>query len=207
LSKARLTTSTKASTKASASAATDSRERALDVAEKLFAERGYQGITMRDIGDAITMKHASLYYHFAGGKEEIYIKVTERALEKHKVGLQKAIAEKKSLSEKLNAAARWFFSQPAMDTMRMVRADLPQISKKSATRLIEKTFESTMLPVVAALEEARANKTIRQANFILISGAFLSSIQALQDSHLYTPTPKETLARELIDVLLNGLNP
>ena len=46
----------------------DSTQRVLDVAERLFMDRGYSAITLRDIADELGMKQASLYYHFPGGK-------------------------------------------------------------------------------------------------------------------------------------------
>ena len=48
------------------------RERVLDVAEALFAERGLARVTMREIAHAACMRHASLYHHAPGGKEQLY---------------------------------------------------------------------------------------------------------------------------------------
>jgi AcrR family transcriptional regulator len=50
----------------------DSTQRVLDVAEGLFIDRGYHAITLRDIADELGIKQASLYYHFPGGKEELF---------------------------------------------------------------------------------------------------------------------------------------
>ncbi len=45
---------------------TDTRERILDAALDLMSERGYGGVTIRDIADAVGIKGASLYKHFKG---------------------------------------------------------------------------------------------------------------------------------------------
>ena len=55
------------------------RDRILDTAEALFAERGFAGTAVRDIASAIDLTAASLYNHFSG-KEALYAAVLERGL-------------------------------------------------------------------------------------------------------------------------------
>jgi AcrR family transcriptional regulator len=55
------------------------RERILDAAETLFAERGFAGTAMRDIARAVDMKPASIYSHFSG-KQALYEAVLARGL-------------------------------------------------------------------------------------------------------------------------------
>jgi TetR/AcrR family transcriptional regulator len=59
--------------------APQTRERILDVAEALFAARGFAGTSMREIASAVDLRAASLYNHFAG-KEELYAAVLERGI-------------------------------------------------------------------------------------------------------------------------------
>src|SRR5678816_2214858 len=58
---------------------TVTRDRILDTAEALFAERGFAGTAVRDIAAAVDLTAASLYNHFAG-KEALYNAVLERGL-------------------------------------------------------------------------------------------------------------------------------
>ena len=55
------------------------RDRILDTAEALFAERGFAGTPVRDIAAAVGLTPASLYNHFAG-KEALYTAVLERGI-------------------------------------------------------------------------------------------------------------------------------
>src|SRR5262245_54719291 len=55
------------------------RERILDVAEALFAARGFAGTSMREIASAADLTAASLYNHFEG-KEALYGAVLERGI-------------------------------------------------------------------------------------------------------------------------------
>jgi AcrR family transcriptional regulator len=55
-------------------------QRILDVAEELFAERGFEGTTLRDIALEVPLQPPSLYNHFET-KEEIYEAVLARAFD------------------------------------------------------------------------------------------------------------------------------
>ena len=48
---------------------TNTRERILDAALDLMSERGYGAVSVRDLADAVGIKGASLYKHFAGKRE------------------------------------------------------------------------------------------------------------------------------------------
>jgi TetR/AcrR family transcriptional regulator len=55
------------------------RERILDAAEALFAERGFEGTTLRDVAASVGLRNPSLYNHF-DSKESLYAAVLERDL-------------------------------------------------------------------------------------------------------------------------------
>jgi AcrR family transcriptional regulator len=54
-------------------------ERILDVAEELFAERGYAGTTLRDVAGRVGLRNPSLYNHFPN-KESLYAAVLRRGI-------------------------------------------------------------------------------------------------------------------------------
>jgi AcrR family transcriptional regulator len=54
-------------------------ERILDAAEQLFAERGYDGTTLRDVATRVGVRPPSLYNHFAS-KDALYAAVLERGI-------------------------------------------------------------------------------------------------------------------------------
>ena len=56
------------------------KERILDVAEELFARRGFYGVSLRDITQAARVDVALVGYHF-GGKRELFTAVFERRAE------------------------------------------------------------------------------------------------------------------------------
>ena len=50
---------------------TPTKERLLDAAEELFAERGYAGTSLRAVTGAARVNLAAAHYHF-GGKRELF---------------------------------------------------------------------------------------------------------------------------------------
>lgn len=89
------------------------RTRILDAAEALFAERGYYGVSLRDITQAAGVQLALASYHF-GAKEDLFRHVIARRAEDHATGLQKAletvIAEAGDTPPPLSAILRAFIS-------------------------------------------------------------------------------------------------
>jgi TetR/AcrR family transcriptional regulator len=54
-----------------------SRRAILDAAETLFAERGFESVSLQDIGDAAGLSRGTPGYHF-GAKHDLYVTVLER---------------------------------------------------------------------------------------------------------------------------------
>jgi TetR/AcrR family transcriptional regulator len=55
------------------------RERILDAAEEIFAERGFDGATLRDVAARVGLRNPSLYNHF-DSKDALYAAVLERGV-------------------------------------------------------------------------------------------------------------------------------
>ena len=57
-----------------------SRDDVIDAAGRLFAERGYHGTSMRDLGKALGLHGSSLYSHVSS-KEDLLVEVVQRGAE------------------------------------------------------------------------------------------------------------------------------
>ncbi len=185
----------------------ESRERVLNVAEHLFSERGYAPVKLKDIADELGMKQASLYYHVPGGKEALFVEVSERSFRRHRAGLEEAIATAGSEPrEQLRGAASWILSQSIPDLGRMINSDMPAIHEAHAHRLMQIAFESLLLPVAGIFQNGYELGQFRSSEFVMLAGAFISviaSVQTLPDR--FTRQPKTQMADSLIDVFLNGV--
>ena len=71
-------------------------------AKSLFASRGVDGVTMRNIADALGLTQAALYYHFTS-KDELYLAVLERTAEGTIANLKAAVKSHRKPVERLRA--------------------------------------------------------------------------------------------------------
>jgi TetR/AcrR family transcriptional regulator, cholesterol catabolism regulator len=56
------------------------REEVVDIAARVFAERGYHATSIDDLSDATGLQRGGLY-HYIGGKQELLIRIHERFIE------------------------------------------------------------------------------------------------------------------------------
>lgn len=68
------------------------REALLDTAAAMFAAKGYDGTSIRDIAGAVGMLPGSLYYHFRS-KEELLIAVYRKGVARFEAAIDEALAQ------------------------------------------------------------------------------------------------------------------
>jgi AcrR family transcriptional regulator len=186
-----------------------SREHLLDEAEKLFMRKGYGATTLRDISSALGVSHASLYYHFPGGKEALFVAVTERNVVRHGDGLARSMAAGGDhLHGRLLGAASWLLSQPPMDLIRMAESDMPALPEAVAIRLMELIYANVLRPVTVVFEAAAANGEIDPGTDTgLVGGAFFGLVESLHATPgMFVKRTKIDMATELIKIVLRGIH-
>ena len=191
------------------SADPNARERILDAAQALFFDRGYSAVRLRDVGEAVGMRHASLYYHLPGGKEELFEEVMVRSFRRHRAGLEAAVAAAgPGLGARMRGVAHWLGSQPPLDLSRMARGDMPEIAPERAAYLMRLAFDSLREPIVAALAEAYAAGELALDDLDFGAMALVTLVQgahAIPDA--YRTEPRERTAERLAEMMLDGWRP
>ena len=79
------------------------REKILDAAEALFARRGFTGVGISEIAEAVGLSKSTLFHHYAT-KAQLYAAVVERILAEIETGLTRALAVGGTPVERLD---RW----------------------------------------------------------------------------------------------------
>jgi AcrR family transcriptional regulator len=130
-----------------------SREKILEVAESLFARRGFAGVGMREVADVVGLGKSSVFHHFRT-KLQLYGEVLARVLGRIDERVRPALASDAAPAEKLD---RWLDAlidalaeQPATARL-LLRSlvedeDMPP-EPTPETELAERTLETILLGV------------------------------------------------------------
>jgi len=186
----------------------DSRERVLDAAEKLFMERGYASVTMRDIANLLGVRQAALYYHAPQGKEQLFREVVDRFMQRQQQGLEEVIASVPChLEQQLTAVMRWLVNQSPVDMIRMLRSDASHISESYATELLRKVDQSMMRPLITVVLAAQERGEIRPLDPHVMVGMLLAVINWIKyfDSSQAIPVSTDDMIHDIVGVVLHGV--
>jgi AcrR family transcriptional regulator len=182
-------------------------ERVLDTAEHFFSYKGYASVTLREIGQALGVSHASLYYHFPGGKEALFIAVTRRGILRHGEALRTRLEKAgNDIKAQLLEAAGWLLSQPPLDLIRMSQSDMPNIAPHEARKLMELMHEQVLLRLQNVLQQADEDRMIHCANPALVAGAIVGMVESFHSTPPFAIRGTlMDMAEEMIGILLRGL--
>ncbi len=86
-----------------ASSSPSSRDKILEVAEALYARRGFEGVGMREVAEAAGLGKSSLFHHFRS-KAQLYLAVLDRVLERIERRAESALVSDLDPAERLE---RW----------------------------------------------------------------------------------------------------
>jgi AcrR family transcriptional regulator len=179
------------------------RQQLLDVAARLFRERGYHVTSMRDIAHEVGMLSGSIYYHFSS-KEELLLAVYEEGLRHIAEQVDAAVAERNTPWERLEAgcAAHLEALLELSDYTQVMIRVLPPEGGKVAERLLElrDRYEARFRKLIdeLALPEAADRRYLR----LLLMGG-------LNWSHVWYRPGGDTpavIAHRMIDLLRQRLD-
>jgi len=179
------------------------RQQLLDVAARLFRERGFHVTSMRDIAREVGMLSGSIYYHFPS-KEEMLLAVYEEGLRHIAEQVDAAVAGQVTPWERLEAGCTAHLEallELSDYTQVMIRV-LPPEGGKVAERLLElrDQYEARFRDLIDAL--ALPETADRRYLRLLLMGG-------LNWSHVwYHPggDPPAVIARRMIDLLRQRLD-
>jgi TetR/AcrR family transcriptional regulator, cholesterol catabolism regulator len=179
------------------------RQQLLDVAARLFRERGYHVTSMRDIAREVGMLSGSIYYHFSS-KEEMLLAVYEEGLRHIAERVDAAVAGQRTPWERLEAGCTAHLEallELSDYTQVMIRV-LPPEGGKVAERLLElrDQYEARFRDLIDAL--ALPEPADRRYLRLLLMGG-------LNWSHVwYHPggDPPAIIAHRMIDLLRQRLD-
>lgn len=136
----------------------NTRERLLDNAERLFAEKGFSGVSIREITADAGCNLAAVNYHF-GGKKKLYLAVFSERWASRGSRIRQAFLQamegKKNpgINQVVSAMARAFLEGPLTDSERRIHIQLMQRELSEPGEALDMIAEQVMRPFIRELTD------------------------------------------------------
>lgn len=129
----------------------------LETSAKLFGEKGYKGVSIRDIAQACGLTNAALYYHFKN-KDDLYLAVLQDAHERAVATLDEAARSGGSLRSRLKQLVDRYFEVmlAQRQSFQMLWRDLKNVDDVRASKLYANMRAGFMRPIRETIEAAQA---------------------------------------------------
>jgi AcrR family transcriptional regulator len=154
----------------------DGRERLLEGAGRLLAEKGYAGMELRDVAERGSAPRGSIYHHFPGGKAQLAAEAAEADGLRVRKSIEASLAER-GLKETLAAFGEMFRRRAADHPERIgcpvAAAALARPEDPALAAAATAAFQSWEGAIAAALE-AEGVKPRQAATF---AGLVVSTIE------------------------------
>lgn len=178
----------------------------IKTAAKLFKEKGYSAVTMRDLATEMGMKAASLYNHI-NSKQQILKEIIISLAEEFTSGLQEIQKSNKSNIEKLRDIVKLHVNITSHNTygMASLNNDWMHLEEKLEYYLqLRSNYEDEFRNII---QQGIKKEEIINENIEVMLFSILSTLRSL---YLWIPKKEdlnpEELSQQLSEVLINGIN-
>ena len=182
------------------------KEEIIKTAAKLFKEKGYSAVTMRDLAKAMGIKAASLYNHI-NSKQEILKVIIISLAEEFTEGMQTIKNSNATSIEKLEQVVTLHVTITSQNTygMASLNNDWMHLEENLTYYLsLRSGYEADFRSI---LEEGIKRDEIENINVEVMLFSVLSTLRSL---YLWIPKKEELnlleLSKNLNQVLINGIN-
>ena len=185
---------------------TDRKTEIINVAAKLFKEKGYSAVTMRDIAQAMDIKAASLYNHIKS-KQEILVLIIIEIAEEFTSTMDEVVNSNETTIKKIERIIQLHIDITLRDAnaLACLNNDWMHLADVELTYFIKmrEDYEENFRTIV---KKGIADGEIKNLNLEVIIFSTLSTLRTL---YLWygkkkSPSP-DVLKSNMIQVLLNGI--
>src|SRR6188472_297459 len=154
----------------------DGRDRLLNGARRLLAEKGYAGMELRDVAERGRAPRGSIYHHFPGGKKQLAVEAAELEGREIRAAIESSLAEL-GLAETLSTFGEMFRRRVKDKPERLgcpcAAAALARPEDPALAAAATAAFESWEAPIAAALRE----EGVAEADAANFAGLVVSTIE------------------------------
>lgn len=154
----------------------------LDVAESHLALHGYLGVSLEAVASEVGISKPALYYHFPEGKEQLFVEIAHRSLQRVREGLEREMGRHESGAKRLGAATRWLMEQGERGHPMNEMRDVARFaSEERAGGLAEDFYRAVYGPIRGVIAEAVESGEFRHGDPDLMTWAYLGLASGMLD--------------------------
>lgn len=186
------------------------REEILELSASLFAQNGYDGVSMRDVAAAIGLTKAALYYHFAD-KDQLYLDAVAYEFREREATLKDMLAGDGTPWERLERFVAGLARMMARDKdfLRLVQWVLLDTDEARQSTLAEHVFSDMFVAVhdlTSELDPHQDAHLLAMSIFGLVIFHFQTgATRQFMPGHRPHQDNPEVLARHVCDLLRRSL--
>lgn len=185
---------------------TDRKTEIISVAAKLFKEKGYSAVTMRDIAQAMDIKAASLYNHIKS-KQEILVLIVIEIAEEFTNGINQIVSSEVSAIQKIEKVIQLHIDITLRNSeaLACLNNDWMHLADNDLSYFIKmrEEYEENFRTII---KQGIAIQEIKNLNIEVVIFSTLSTLRTL---YLWYGKKKainpEVLKANMIQVLLKGI--
>lgn len=190
-----------------ANTATGLDEQILETAKDLFINKGYHGLSMREISDALDVSKAALYYYFKD-KEELFLAILKVYLDDMSEALGRIQSEAAPRREQIRHFIEYVLAQPSKQraTIRLASQEIVHLTPKARKAFDALYREKFIGKVQSILQQGMDNGEFRKMR----AEAAVWGLLGIMFPYFYpahsgdSPVPDETI-QEVATIFLDGI--
>lgn len=181
------------------------REAVLERAASLFAELGYDAVSLNDLAESLTIAKPTLYHYFKS-KDEILLEIKARAQEDIFAGIDAADAAGGSGLQKIDAFVRHFVKVTTGDFGRCLMTINVRSLEPGSRQQIQGREKAAEDRVLTFFEEGVKDGSLRAQNIKVAYQSMTGMISWIAIWYKDKgPIKKGELADQVIDILARGI--
>ncbi len=184
------------------------REKILHETTRLFVERGYDGVSIREIAEACNITKAALYYHFVD-KERLLIEILETGLDTFHQLLEDALQNYPDAQSRIRAFVVSLFTRLPPENRAVIRLATQEMGKlqpEIRAQFSRHYREKFLQPLMEIFTDGQRNDEVRSLSPELAVWALLGMLYPFMSSE--TALRQEVTSQQLeqlLDIFWSGM--
>jgi AcrR family transcriptional regulator len=185
-----------------------SRERIMEEAARLFVDRGYNGISMRELAQATGISKAGLYYHFQD-KEDLFLAILNENLDQMGAIIRRCRQAGGSAREQISAVMREIFaSAPEQRSIiRLANQEMANLSQQARTAFARIYQDKFIGQLAAIFQEGMDRHELRPMGVQITTWVLLGMMYPFfYPSHSRESTGSDGIIETILTIFFDGVS-